>query len=255
MAFARLVLVALLLASAPALASQTNCPASGTQKLELKATRAALRSHQPIRIIAFGSSSTQGSGATAPDRTYPARLEAMLRARWPGADIAVVNRGIGGETIEDMLRRVPADVLAAKPDLVIWQTGANDALHGIEPARFATLLDDGVRRIAATGTDVVLMDNQVAPSLLRMPRKAAYDAAIAHTASQARVSLFSRASLMRTWQQDSAMTGGAMSGGPMIGGDGLHHTDRGYACLAEALGRAIVSGVTHPAVMVSNTPR
>jgi hypothetical protein len=34
---------------------------------------------RPIRIVAIGSSSTAGFGATSPAATYPSRLEAELR--------------------------------------------------------------------------------------------------------------------------------------------------------------------------------
>ena len=37
-----------------------------------------------LTIVAVGSSSTSGTGASAPNLTYPARLEAELRQRFPG---------------------------------------------------------------------------------------------------------------------------------------------------------------------------
>ena len=49
---------------------------------------------------------------------------------------------------------------------MIWQVGTNEALRGMDPARFDALLDEGLRRLAAAGSDVVLMDYQIAP---RMP--------------------------------------------------------------------------------------
>lgn len=232
----------LLLAGAPAAAEgpAAGCPRVRVPPLDLPVLRAAILGGGPVTIVAFGSSSTEGSGASAPERTYPARLEAMLRARWPRAGIRVINRGVGGETVEDMMRRIDEDVLARDPALVIWQTGANDALHGIDPERFETLLDAGVRRIVARGGDVILMDNQIAPSIQKMARNAAYDAAIAEEAARRHVALFSRTALMRAWFAADPTPGA------MIGPDGLHHTDRGYACLADALGRAIIGAVTRP---------
>jgi len=223
------------------------CPASTPRHLELPATRAALTAGRPITIVAFGSSSTEGAGATTKDRAYPARLEALLRAAWPGVPVTVLNRGLGGQTTDAMLARLDADVLAAHPTLVIWQDGANAALRGMEPARFATLLSDGARRIVATGADLVLMDNQVAPRLERVAHHAAYIDLVAREAAARRVSLFSRTALMREWHAADP------SANDMIGADGLHHTDRGYACLAEALGRAIVAPVSAPIVTAHST--
>src|SRR5262249_24386538 len=38
----------------------------------------------PIKIVAIGSSSTAGTGATSPANTYPSRLEAELSRHFPG---------------------------------------------------------------------------------------------------------------------------------------------------------------------------
>ncbi len=219
-------------------AAETACPRVAPRHVELPATRAAFSSGRPIGIVAFGSSSTEGAGASAPDRTYPARLAAILRARWPGADVTLLNRGAGGQTIEAMLARLDRDVVAFRPALVIWQAGANDALRGLDPARFGALLDEGVRRITATGGDLVLMDNQIAPRLPVSERVAVYGGILAHEAALRSVSLFSRTALMQEWR--AAAAPGEET---MIGQDGLHHTDLGYACLAEALGAAIATSV------------
>ena len=221
-------------------AAETACPPVAPRHVELPATRAAFSAKRAIAIVAFGSSSTEGAGASAPDRTYPARLAAILRARWPGADMTLLNRGAGGQTVEAMLARLDRDVLAVRPALVIWQVGANDALRGLDPARFGALLDEGVQRITATGGDLVLMDNQIAPRLPVTERLALYGGILAHAAALRSVSLFSRTALMQEWRA-------AAGEETMIGRDGLHHTDLGYACLAESLAAAIASSVERKA--------
>src|SRR5437660_3101992 len=52
-----------------------------------------------LTIVAMGSSSTKGVGASSPERSYPNRLEAELRDRFPDVEIRVLNRGIGGEDV------------------------------------------------------------------------------------------------------------------------------------------------------------
>ena len=101
--------------------------------------------HLPLRIIAFGSSSTEGIGASSPAATYPSRLLAALTAALPaGQRVIVFNRGIGGEDADDMLRRLPA-VIAERPDLIIWQTGSNDPLRAVPLDRFVQETMAGVR--------------------------------------------------------------------------------------------------------------
>src|SRR6202012_6196541 len=80
-------------------------------------------SAQPVGIVAFGSSSTQGWGSSAPEFTYPNRLAAQLHRQYPGADITVLNRGVGGEDEPEMMTRLQTAVIDARPDLVIRQVG------------------------------------------------------------------------------------------------------------------------------------
>jgi acyl-CoA thioesterase-1 len=228
---------AVLVATEHAFAAEPPCPAAMPMRLDLPVTRAAIAHDTAITVVALGSSSTQGAGASAPDRAYPARLESLLRRNWPDVHMTVENKGIGGQTIDDVLPRLDADVVAARPTLIIWQIGTNEALRGMDPAKFDAMLDEGLRRLGGIGSDVILMDYQVAP---RMPPEATtevYGAIIAREAQKHGVPLFSRAAQMRAWLAADP------NANDMIGADGLHHSDRGYACLASSLDSAILSGV------------
>ena len=77
-----------------------------------------------------GSSSTAGAGASSPLANYPSRLAVELKQQFPGHDITVLNRGVGGEEVGDMLKRFDAAIVAAKPDLVLWQLGTNSVIRG-----------------------------------------------------------------------------------------------------------------------------
>jgi lysophospholipase L1-like esterase len=105
--------------------------------------RAALIADGKLTIVCLGSSSTQGVGATAPGRTYPAQLDAILKRRLPGLGVEVANRGIGGEVVSDNLNRLDRDALALRPDLVVWQVGTNDALRGLPPVELARTAEAG----------------------------------------------------------------------------------------------------------------
>src|SRR5438045_6209516 len=59
----------------------------------------------PIKIVAIGSSSTYGSGASSPAASYPSRLEVELKAQLPGLPVTVLNKGIGGEEAAQMVSR------------------------------------------------------------------------------------------------------------------------------------------------------
>ena len=50
----------------------------------LAIARAAIADERELRIVAMGSSSTQGYGATNPAYSYPAQLKIRLEAAMPG---------------------------------------------------------------------------------------------------------------------------------------------------------------------------
>ncbi|TCZ52978.1 SGNH/GDSL hydrolase family protein [Roseicella aquatilis] len=233
-------LAALLALLLPAAAMAQNCPPAPTQSVSLPMTRAAVQHGGPLTIIAFGSSSTEGAAASGPEATYPAQLEARLRTALPGIGLAVQNRGKGGQEVHEMMARLETDVLAAHPTLVIWQAGANAVLQGMPPEEFRAELAAGIARLQDAGADVLLMDSQRAPRITEAPGFERLDAAIGGLAAETYAELFSRAALMQAWE--AAGTPAAA----MISPDRLHHNDRGYACVAEALARSILAA-TGPA--------
>src|SRR5437899_2748439 len=63
--------------------------------------RRLVAAKRPVTIMALGSSSTAGAGASTPEASYPARLEAELHSHFPGVAITVHNRGVNGEEAAD----------------------------------------------------------------------------------------------------------------------------------------------------------
>jgi acyl-CoA thioesterase I len=229
----------MLLPAAHGAVADATCPSGpAIQAIQLPHLRSALDHGSEAIVVALGSSSTQGAMATDLAHTYPALLQELLSKGLKQAHVAVLNRGIGGQDAAEELARLDADVLAVRPQVVIWQVGANGALRNADPATFRDMVSGGVRRLQAAGADVVLMDNQQAPRLLAAPREPQLDDALAQVAAETGATLFSRRTLMQFWQH---------AGEPLadfIAPDGLHHNDHGYLCVAQALGSAILAGQT-----------
>jgi acyl-CoA thioesterase I len=200
--------------------------------------RSALAAGQEAIIVALGSSSTQGAMASTPGRTYPAQLQIALSDAMPDRQIAVINRGIGGQDATAESARLEADVVAVRPQLVIWQVGANGALRDEDPTTFRQLVGDGIRRLQKAGIDVVLMDNQRSPRILASGDDAAFDGALAELSRASGVGLFSRDRLMAAWEREGAAPA------EFIAADHLHHNDRGYLCVARAMAEAILADVS-----------
>lgn len=195
----------------------------------------ALATGKPVVIVAFGSSSTYGAGASARDKTYPSRLAALLARRLPGASITVLNRGIGGEAAAATLVRVDSDVIAAHPDLVIWQVGTNDVMRDVDPAAAGAVIREGVMRMQRAGIDVVLMDVQFAPAVFRHANIREMERVIAAEGRLLGVPVIRRFAMMREWAEE-----GRMPLSVMLSRDYLHMTDASYDCLARRIGRSIV---------------
>jgi lysophospholipase L1-like esterase len=191
-----------------------------------------------LKIVAVGSSSTTGLWVLDSEATYPQVMRRELAALQPGAQIEVVNSGRIGDTISGTLARLQTDVLAYRPDLVIWQLGTNDVAWGGRADGLKDWIVAGVRTLKSDGADVVLMDLQYAPMVLASSQHQVMQAIIAEVAREERVGLFSRFSLMR----HSIEAG--LSAGALVSWDGLHNSAAGYDCLGRALARAVNAGGT-----------
>jgi acyl-CoA thioesterase-1 len=110
----------------------------------LRRTARRLASHKLIMIVALGSSSTAGAGASSAETTYPSQLMVELTQRFQTQPITVLNRGISGERAVDMLARFDKSVSAERPDLVLWQVGTNAVLRGYEHSKSILLIRDGI---------------------------------------------------------------------------------------------------------------
>lgn len=166
--------------------------------------------------------------------SYPNRLEQELRDRYPGTEIRVVNRGVGGQDVPEELNRLEREVAAEQPDLVIWQLGTNAVLRRDDLSADEQLIRRGVGFLKAKGIDLVLMDLQYAPRVLARPAAAEMTRLIAQVAHHSGVGLFRRFDIMHHWNETHQLAPGAL-----VGLDGLHMTDASYGCLANQLAEAL----------------
>ncbi|MDF3074369.1 MAG: multifunctional acyl-CoA thioesterase and protease and lysophospholipase [Alphaproteobacteria bacterium] len=196
---------------------------------DLSALRVRLAAKDVLKIVAIGSSSTAGAGASAPERSYPAQLARHLAQRWPQRAVQVSNRGVNGEEAADMIRRFERDLLMAAPDLVIWQVGTNYLMRNQGVGGYAQTLHDGLDRLRQAGINVILMDPQYAPRVLADPDHQAIVDLIADIARERGVALFPRFKLMQGWGANG------VSWLQMLTPDLLHLNDWSYGCIAEAL--------------------
>ncbi|ODN72080.1 SGNH/GDSL hydrolase family protein [Methylobrevis pamukkalensis] len=152
-----------------------------------------------LKVLAIGSSSTRGLGASSPATTYPARLEVELERRLPDIAVEVINRGINGEKVAGAIKRLVAEVEADRPDLVIWQLGTNDRIKGVTLDKMGEVVMAGIDWLKARGIDAILMDPQFYPKVVGDTGYAEFVAGIDRMAATSAVPVVRRFDAMRHW--------------------------------------------------------
>ena len=216
----------------------------------LARTSARISAGLPLRVVAIGSSSTYGLGASSPAQSYPSQLEGELRRHFPGHALTVYNRGANGEEAADMVARFQNGVIAENPHLVLWQVGTNSVLRGRPLDPHVDVLEEGIARLKAIHADVVLLNPQYAPKVIAKPEAEGMVDLIAATAKTEKVDLFDRFAMMRRWHDAQHLPFESF-----VTSDGLHMNDWGYRCLAQTLGVAIAEAATRPATAVATRRR
>lgn len=226
--------------TAPVMAApiQKACPtAEGANKHlngDMPHVRAKIAAHAPIRILAMGSSSTQGVGASDAAHTYPAQLEAGLKKLMPEQSFTVINKGIGGEVTPDMLARLDAVLADVQPDLVLWQSGANEVLRGENIAAHEAQLAAAIARVQEAGADMVLIDPQYTKAMIAQSGALPMIEQQFNVAAHHNLPVFSRFQQMQNWQEKYNIRFNDYSAA-----DGIHMNDWGYACFAGRLAEAL----------------
>jgi acyl-CoA thioesterase-1 len=107
---------------------------------------------QPVKILALGSSLTQGYGLP-PGTEFPVQLQAALKKA--GIDAVVTNAGVSADTSAGGLARLDWS-LADHPDAVILELGSNDMLRGVPPSETEKNLRAILTKLKAAHVKVLL---------------------------------------------------------------------------------------------------
>ncbi len=211
---------------------------------------AALAGAHSIRIVALGSSSTLGIGASSPKACYPSRLQAELRKRYPDKEIIVDNLGIGGQLASDMLPRIKKDVLPLHPNLVIWQTGVNDAMRHVGVEKFRQTVMLGIDLLQQARIDVVLLDMQYFPRAETITGFPRYLAAMRQIAEARKVPILQRFAIMKY-----LVTSAHYAPQQLLAADLFHPNDFTYGCMGRFLADALQDEVGRIKAVMPAPPR
>lgn len=161
-----------------------------------------------LDILALGSGSTVGntgggSGPAfafhAPEASFPRKMVAALQAMRPGVRIQLLVRGGRNMTAEEMLPLMQHELASRHFDLVLWQTGTVEAVHGLRTDSLRSVLLDGIEAATKAKVDMVLIDPQFSRFLRANADISPYQTVLAQVAGDPGVTLFHRFELTQLW--------------------------------------------------------
>lgn len=139
----------------------------------------------PVKILALGTSLTQGYGLP-PGTEFPAVLEKRLRAA--KVDARIINAGVSGDTSAGGAARIDWS-LADHPAFAIVELGSNDALRGLSPQQTEKNISTVLEKLKAAKVRVLLLGMR-APRNLGADYAAEFDAIYPRLAKKYGVALY-----------------------------------------------------------------
>ena len=207
---------------------------------------AALAKAGGLNILAIGSGSTVGdSGSSggaalsyrAPDGSYPYRMIEALQMMRPMAHFQLAVKGGRNMTAEVMLPILQQELSSHHYDVVLWQTGTVEAVHGMRPDGLRDVLQDGADAVDAANADLVMVDPQFSRFLRANADLAPYETVLQQMANNPGVTLFRRFDLTQNWVDNGQVD---------LERVGRNQRDKTIAllnnCLGQALARFILTG-------------
>jgi acyl-CoA thioesterase I len=192
--------------------AQSSCPTPpdlALRDISLPAAKKEVAADQHLVVLTFGGVHPAGSDAETTGATYPARLEAELRAALPKIEVTVANEAPPGKTTADVPSVLPDLIAKTGARLVIWGPGGRDVAARLNLDVFLNAVKGGIDAVRGAGADLILLDTTFVPSPARMAMIEAYREKLLSVASVNHVPLFRRHAMMRLWSEDGTLNLGA----------------------------------------------
>jgi lysophospholipase L1-like esterase len=193
-----------------------------------------LKAKEAAVIVVIGGSSTTGRAAGGGDAAYPHQLELALKRRYPGQPITVLNKGVAGETADQMAARLERDALAENPALVLWEVGIADAVRASNLDEFTATLQAGITQLHEHRIDAMLVDMQYSPDTSSVINFQPYLDGLHQIGDLGGAYVFRRYDIMKYWSE-----AGVFNFTDVPKSERRELAAKVYACLGERLAEAI----------------
>lgn len=242
-------LAALLAVVAPARSQAGTAPVCDvptdliTPSAPLTWVASALATKGGLNILAIGSGSTVGeigraSGSAVasgvPESSFPYRMVAALQEMKPSLKFNLTVKGGRDMTAQTMLPILREELAAHHYDLVLWQTGTVEAVHGLRPDMLREELQEGTDVAEEAHADLVLVDPQFSRFLRANADLSPYETVLEQMTTTSDVTLFHRFDLTQGW---------VSSGQVDVERVTRDERDKTIAMLNECLGQALAQYV------------
>jgi hypothetical protein len=244
---AALLLLACALGAAPAgvgdaYAEPTGCgaPPEAMEAAPLAGSFAAIARGE-LRIMVVGSASTANGGTSAPEATWPYRLQAVLAARLAPVTVRLETFGGRGTTAADHAKLIAAEARRLRPHLVIWQLGTVEAARNMPAEEMSEAVQEAAARLRATRgelTDLVLMDMQFSRFFRANANVELYRDQLRVAAAASGAQYFSRWAVMKHWVETERLD---LERAPRESRVAV--ADQLHDCLARTLAGFVLEGV------------
>ncbi|MCK0069208.1 arylesterase [Kordiimonas laminariae] len=186
-----------------------------------------------VEILAFGDSLTAGYGLPAGDG-FTDQLEVWLTEKL-GKTVKVTNGGVSGDTSSGGRSRLDwslAPFKNGRPDLVILELGANDALRGVQPEVTRENMDAMMKSLSDKGIKVLLAGMLATPSWGPEYGRA-FDTIYPDMAKKYNADFY------------PFFLDGVAADQSLNQSDGLHPTKEGVAIIIEKIGPYVIEALSH----------
>jgi len=217
-------------------------PDSVADIFPLPRTAKALAAGGPVRIVAIGSTSSTGRGASSRDKSYVRLLSGELARAWAPRRVEVIDKAAERQTAAMMAAAAVPEAARLAPALVVWETGTTDSIRRLDPTDFGDALETGIAALRAAGADVVLVTPQFSPATATLINFEDYREIMLRAATAQAATVLRRGEIMRQLFESGefAIERGGDPKAATAAVDGLN------ACLARLLADTIRRGAATP---------
>lgn len=168
---------------------------------------AKLKKAEPVQVVVLGTSSSMREASKGLPRTYVAGLPEALEPVLRGNPLEITNLSQRTQSIIEMRRKITAEIIPARPALVLWQTGAVEAGRQMDVNTFGETLMDGLHALRDAKIDVVLIGPQYRPRFSALVDAGPLNDYMGLIAERENVPLFPRYDIMLYWSENGMFDG------------------------------------------------